>query len=90
MYYQTNLIGSMNIMQCMVDFKVTNVIFSSSATVYGNPHRLPITEDHPVGQCTNAYGKSKFFIEEFLTDHCAANPVSPPALLPYFSKPKVK
>ena len=60
----------------MSENKISNMIFSSSATVYGCPKFLPITEEHPVGDCTNAYGKTKFFIEEILTDHSKANPVS--------------
>jgi len=85
LYYQTNLIGSMNLMQCMVDYKIDNIIFSSSATVYGFPEFLPLTEEHPVGKCTNAYGKSKFFIEEFLRDHSLANPSFNAVILRYFN-----
>ncbi|XP_063713314.1 UDP-glucose 4-epimerase-like isoform X2 [Symsagittifera roscoffensis] len=85
MYYQHNLIGSMNILQCMVEFKINDMIFSSSATVYGSPHFLPLTESHPVGDCTNAYGKSKYFIEQFLQDHCAANPHVNAVVLRYFN-----
>ena len=45
-----------------------NIVFSSSATVYGNPQYLPLDEKHPVGGCTNPYGKTKYFIEEILRD----------------------
>lgn len=56
---------------------VKSLVFSSSATVYGNPQFLPITEDHPTGQgCTNPYGKTKFFVEEILKDVCTSDPVS--------------
>lgn len=55
---------------------VKNIIFSSSATVYGSPQYLPIDEKHPVGGCTNPYGKTKFFIEEILRDLHKAEPVS--------------
>ena len=54
---------------------VYNMIFSSSATVYGDPSYLPIDEKHPTGGCTNPYGKTKFFIEEILKDLCAADKV---------------
>lgn len=55
---------------------VKKFVFSSSATVYGIPQFLPITEDHPTGQgCTNPYGKSKYFVEEILKDVCTSDPV---------------
>jgi len=56
---------------------VKKLVFSSSATVYGTPQFLPITEDHPTGQgCTNPYGKTKYFVEEVLKDLCTSDPVS--------------
>lgn len=85
LYYQTNLISAMNVIQCMGQHSVSNIIFSSSATVYGSPKFLPITEQHPVGECTNAYGKTKFFIEEILTDHAKANPDFNSVLVRYFN-----
>lgn len=54
---------------------VRNIVFSSSATVYGEPQSLPLRESHPVGSCTNPYGKSKYFIEEMIQDLCKAEPV---------------
>jgi UDP-glucose 4-epimerase len=60
----------------MQEYGVHNMVFSSSATVYGNPQFLPITEDHPVGGCTNPYGKTKYFIEEMLKDLCFAEKVN--------------
>ena len=48
----------------MKEHDVFRIVFSSSATVYGDPVYLPIDEDHPTGDCTNPYGKSKFFMEE--------------------------
>ena len=59
----------------MKEFEVYNMIFSSSATVYGSPSYLPIDEKHPTGGCTNAYGKTKYFIEEILKDICTAEKV---------------
>ena len=47
-----------------MEFSVTKIVFSSSATVYGQPVYLPIDEEHPTGDCVNPYGKSKFFMEE--------------------------
>ena len=63
-YYQNNVTGSINLLQVMTEFNVNKIIFSSSATVYGQPQYLPIDENHPTGNCTNPYGKSKFFMEE--------------------------
>ena len=60
----------------MKEFGVQNIVFSSSATVYGSPQYLPINEDHPVGLgITNPYGRTKFFIEEILKDLAKAEPV---------------
>lgn len=51
-------------LEVMTELSVTKIVFSSSATVYGQPVYLPIDEDHPVGDCVNPYGKTKFFMEE--------------------------
>lgn len=59
----------------MKEFDVKNIIFSSSATVYGSPQYLPVDENHPIGGCTNAYGKTKYFIEEIIRDLCNADKV---------------
>jgi len=67
---------SNTVFQVMKEFSVYNMIFSSSATVYGSPKYLPIDEKHPVGGCTNPYGKTKYFIEEILQDICTAEKVS--------------
>lgn len=61
--------------QTMKAHGVRNIVFSSSATVYGDPKYLPLDEKHPVGGCTNPYGKSKFFIEEMIRDLCKAERV---------------
>lgn len=53
-----------------------NLVYSSSATVYGEPRFLPITESHPTGDCTSPYGKSKYFTEEILKDLCSSNEVT--------------
>lgn len=64
---------------------VKNLVFSSSATVYGNPQYLPLDEAHPTGGCTNPYGKSKFFIEEMIQDLCRADKAWNAVLLRYFN-----
>ncbi|XP_068393886.1 UDP-glucose 4-epimerase isoform X2 [Eschrichtius robustus] len=64
---------------------VKNLVFSSSATVYGNPRYLPLDEAHPTGGCTNPYGKSKFFIEEMIRDLCQADKAWNAVLLRYFN-----
>lgn len=61
--------------QTMKAHGVRNIVFSSSATVYGDPKYLPLDENHPVGGCTNPYGKSKYFIEEMIRDLCRAEKV---------------
>ena len=70
LYYRTNIDIALNLLEVMKEFGVKNFIFSSSATVYGLPQYLPLNEKHPVGDCSNPYGKTKFFIEEILKDVC--------------------
>ena len=66
-YYQNNIGGTLNLLEAMNETGVKNLVFSSSATVYGEPASLPITEDFPVS-ATNPYGRSKLIIEEMLGD----------------------
>ena len=66
-YYSNNLTGTLNLCRVMADAGCKNIVFSSSATVYGDPARVPITEDFPLS-CTNPYGRSKLMIEEILRD----------------------
>lgn len=68
MYYHNNVGGAINVLEVMQEFGVKNFIFSSSATVYGDPEIVPITEDCKVGGTTNPYGTSKFMIEQILKD----------------------
>uniref|UniRef100_A0A668AM16 UDP-glucose 4-epimerase n=1 Tax=Myripristis murdjan TaxID=586833 RepID=A0A668AM16_9TELE len=75
-YYRVNITGAMNLLEVMQAHGVHNLVFSSSATVYGDPQRLPIDEQHPVGGCTNPYGKTKYFIEEMIVDQCKAEKVA--------------
>lgn len=67
-YYNSNVIGTLNIIKVMESFDVYNIVFSSSATVYGDPKYLPIDEKHPLQEPTNPYGKTKFVIEGILKD----------------------
>ena len=67
-YYQNNIAGTLTLLQKMRQYDVKNIIFSSSATVYGDPAFVPITEDCPKGQCTNPYGWSKSMLEQILMD----------------------
>lgn len=72
-YYQNNVSGTCTLLEVMAANKVYNFVYSSSATVYGEPKALPIEESHPTGNCTNPYGKSKYFTEEILKDLCASD-----------------
>ncbi|XP_066957229.1 UDP-glucose 4-epimerase-like isoform X2 [Macrobrachium rosenbergii] len=67
-YYKNNVIGTINLMEAMKAHNVYQMVFSSSCTVYGDPEHLPITEDHPTGNVTNVYGRTKYLIEEMLKD----------------------
>lgn len=73
-YYQNNLASLLNVLQAMRARGVHKFIFSSSATVYGDPQQLPISEGHPVGNCANPYGRTKFFCEQILTDLSRSEP----------------
>ena len=66
-YYENNVVGTLRLLEAMSECKVKTLVFSSSATVYGDPQKLPLTEDHPLS-ATNPYGRSKLMIEEILRD----------------------
>ena len=85
LYYQNNLTGTINLCQAMADHGVKNIVFSSSATVYGDPASVPITEDFPLLACTNPYGRTKAMIEDILRDVHTADPDWNIALLRYFN-----
>ena len=86
LYYRTNLLSSINLTEVMLAHGVKSLIFSSSATVYGTPKTLPLTEESPVGVgLTNPYGKTKYMIEEILRDVATANPEFSVTLLRYFN-----
>ncbi len=83
-YYDNNVNGTLVLIDAMQRAGVKRFVFSSSATVYGDPHALPIREDFPV-QTTNPYGASKAMVERVLTDVAAADPAWRVALLRYFN-----
>eukprot|EP00045_Choanoeca_perplexa_P005310 m.44820 g.44820 ORF g.44820 m.44820 type:complete len:341 (-) comp13050_c0_seq3:386-1408(-) len=85
LYYHNNITGTLHLLQSMQEHGCVNLVFSSSATVYGDPQRLPIDEDHPVGACTNPYGKTKYFIEEICRDYSLAHKDWNIVLLRYFN-----
>ncbi|WP_163337691.1 UDP-glucose 4-epimerase GalE [Desulfopila sp. IMCC35008] len=84
LYYQNNLTGTLNLCEVMAEFGVKNMVFSSSATVYGDPATVPITEDFPLS-CTNPYGRTKLMIEEILQDLYVADRSWNIVLLRYFN-----
>ena len=84
-YYYNNLNCTLVILDVMRKHNCHNFVFSSSATVYGDPASVPITEDFPVGATTNPYGTTKAFTERILTDVCKADPTLNVALLRYFN-----
>ncbi len=83
-YYDNNVVGSMRLLEAMAECGVHALVFSSSATVYGNPQRLPLTEDHPLST-TNPYGQTKLVVEEMLRDLHRSNPAWRIAILRYFN-----
>lgn len=84
-YYQNNIAGTLTLCEAMRSHGVKNIIFSSSATVYGDPAFIPITEKCPKGTPTNPYGWTKHMIEQILTDFVTADPEWNVILLRYFN-----
>ena len=84
-YYENNIAGTLTLVDVMRKNGVKNIIFSSSATVYGSPAEIPITENCPKGQCTNPYGWTKSMLEQILTDIQKADPEWNVVLLRYFN-----
>ena len=84
-YYTNNLVSCLNVLNSMRRHGVKNFVFSSSATVYGDPASVPIREDFPVGAATNPYGATKVMNEQILKDLCKADPTMNVALLRYFN-----
>ena len=83
-YYHNNITGTLHLVECMAHHNCKNIVFSSSATVYGDPETVPITEDSPTG-ATNPYGRTKLMIEEMLADLCTSDPEWTCVLLRYFN-----
>jgi len=85
LYYHNNVTGTITLCRAMSQAGVKNLVFSSSCTVYGDPEKVPMTEDLPTGATTNPYGRSKYIIEQILIDLHAAHPEMNIALLRYFN-----
>lgn len=83
-YYHNNITGTLILCEVMAEYQVKNIVFSSSATVYGDPHEVPIPEDFPV-HATNPYGRTKLMIEEILQDVYVADNDWNITLLRYFN-----
>ena len=85
LYYHNNIAGTLALLEVMEEVGVYNIVFSSSATVYGEVETMPVTEDCPKGQCTNPYGQTKSMMEQIMTDLQKANPKWNVILLRYFN-----
>lgn len=85
LYYRNNIDTTLTLLECMEEVGVNNIIFSSSATVYGEENPVPYNEDMKKGSCTNPYGWTKAMMEQILTDACVANPKLSLVLLRYFN-----
>lgn len=83
-YYDNNVVGTVALLRAMQTAGVRRLVFSSSATVYGEPQTLPFTESHPLAP-TNPYGRSKLMVEQMLRDLCAADPGVSAITLRYFN-----
>lgn len=85
-YYDNNLVSTMALLEVMREYNVKQLVFSSSATVYGSPSELPLRETSTVGVgLTNPYGKTKYMIEQIIQDYCAADPTFEATILRYFN-----
>lgn len=84
-YYHNNISGTLSLLKVMRKYYCKNIIFSSSATVYGDPEKVPITEDFPKGICTNPYGWTKSMMEQIITDLQKSDPEWKVVLLRYFN-----
>jgi UDP-glucose 4-epimerase len=83
-YYENNVAGSVTLFECMAEAQLRTIVFSSSATVYGEPATVPISEDFPLS-ATNPYGRSKLMVEEILRDLATSDPAWRIAILRYFN-----
>ena len=85
LYYENNINGTLVLLKSMEEHGVKNIVFSSSATVYGDPKEIPITENCPQGEITNPYGQTKSMLEQVLMDIQKADNVWNVVLLRYFN-----
>lgn len=85
MYYRNNLDSLINVLEMMHEFNIPNIVFSSSATVYGNPDTLPVTEETPLKPAQSPYGQTKVMGEEIIRDTVRATPTINATLLRYFN-----
>ena len=84
LYYDHNVTGSIALLEVMAALKIHRLVFSSSATVYGEPERLPLTEDHPL-RPANPYGNTKLIVERLLADRARSDPTFRYIALRYFN-----
>ena len=85
-YYENNLLSTLNVLKCMKEFGTNRIIFSSSATVYGDRDSIALTEDMQTGiGITNPYGRTKYMIEEILKDLCVSDDSKQVVILRYFN-----
>ena len=84
-YYRNNINGLINILEAMKEFKISNLVFSSSCTVYGQPEKLPVTEQSPIQPALSPYGNTKQINEEIIRDFVKVNPDVHAIALRYFN-----
>lgn len=84
-YFHNNLGSTLTLLELMEEYHITRFVFSSSATVYGKPTTVPIAEEFPIGEVSNPYGRTKYFIEKIIADYCKANPNFDACILRYFN-----
>ena len=84
-YYDNNIAGSLTLYKAMAEAQVFNLVFSSSATVYGDPEQIPMDETHPTGAVTSPYGQTKFINELICADLVRSNPKFNIGILRYFN-----
>lgn len=84
-YYRNNIDTTLTLLECMCEFDVRNIVFSSSATVYGEENGMPCVETMKCGSCTNPYGWTKYMMEQILEDVAKAYPEMSVVLLRYFN-----
>lgn len=85
LYYRNNIVSLMNILECMKKYNVPNLVFSSSCTVYGEPDKLPVTEQSPIKEASSPYGNTKQICEEIIRDTLAVTTALKAISLRYFN-----